>query len=117
MLNDERRPPKRTERPQSIDARSVHSIQTTTSVEGNGWTTTIFGGNFPKRHDSINNRMPVEMETRHEKDELPPTLANQFEDPQEAEWNSFLVKLIESRQHNGEDVHGGRHDRSLSLWP
>ncbi len=51
--------------------------------------------------------MPVEMETRHEKDDLPPTLANQFEDPQEAEWNSFLVKLIESRQQNGEDVDGG----------
>ena len=47
------------------------------------------------------------MVTRHEKDQLPPTLSNQFEDPQEAEWNKFLVGCVESRTQNGEDVTDG----------
>lgn len=47
------------------------------------------------------------MTTRHDKDQLPPTLSNQPDDPQEAEWNAFLVKLVELRQQNGEDVSGG----------
>lgn len=102
-----RRPPRRTDRPKSVDVRSVASVQSNNSTEGSHWTSNIFKAGLPKRHDSLNNRMPVEMTTRHDKDQLPPTLSNQFEDPQEIEWNAFLLKLIETRQQNGEDVRGG----------
>jgi len=48
------------------------------------------------------------MLTRHDKDQLPPTLSIETTaDPQEAEWNAFLVRLVELRQQNGEDVSGG----------
>ena len=67
----------------------------------------IFSTSGPKRQDSRLNRLPVEMETRHDKDQLPPTLSNQNLDPQEAEWNKFMVKLVEKRQENGEDINGG----------
>ena len=45
--------------------------------------------------------------TRHDKDQLPPTLSIQSKDPQEAEWNRYLLKLTMSRQQNGEDTNGG----------
>ena len=67
----------------------------------------IFSSTVPKRHDSRVNRLPVEMTTRHDPDQLPPTLSNQDEDPQEAEWNKFMVKLVEKRQENGEEINGG----------
>lgn len=47
------------------------------------------------------------MTTRVDKDQLPPTLSNQTDDPQELEWNRFILKLVETRQQNGEDLNGG----------
>ena len=67
----------------------------------------IFSASAPKRQDSRLNRLPVEMTTRHDKDQLPPTLSNQDMDPQEAEWNKFMLKLVEKRQENGEEINGG----------
>lgn len=67
----------------------------------------IFSTSIPKRHDSGLNRLPVEMKTRHDKAQLPPTLSNQDVDPQEAEWNKFMLKLVEKRQENGEEINGG----------
>ena len=67
----------------------------------------IFSSSIPNRHDSRVNRLPVEMTTRHDPDQLPPTLSNQDMDPQEAEWNKFMVKLVEKRQENGEEISGG----------
>jgi small G protein signaling modulator 3 len=49
----------------------------------------------------------VEMTTRHDKDQLPPTLSNHADDPQEAEWNKFILRLVELRQQNGEELNGG----------
>ena len=85
----------------------MHSIQAVPSNENSSWTSTLFGSSLPKRQDSLNNRLPVEMTTRHDKDQLPPTLSNQPDDPQESEWNRFLVNLSRARHQKGEDVSGG----------
>ncbi|KAK5165220.1 uncharacterized protein LTR77_009318 [Saxophila tyrrhenica] len=99
------RPRRHSERPKSIDTQSIRSIDS-----GNTWTASInniFGASHPKRTDSLRNRLPVEMETRHDPDQLPPTLSNHADDPQEAEWNKFILKLVELRPQNGEDPNGG----------
>lgn len=104
MLSNHGRPKRRTERPPSIDAQSIKSVEST------GWAASIngfFSSSQPKRTDSRNNRLPVEMVTRVDKDQLPPTLSHQTDDPQEAEWNKFILKLVEARQQNGEDLDGG----------
>ena len=62
---------------------------------------------MPKRQDVASNRLPVEMKTRHDKNQLPPTLSDQPEDPQEAEWNKFMLKLFQLRQETGEEINGG----------
>ena len=67
----------------------------------------IFSTSVPKRNSSNLNRLPVEMTARHDRDQLPPTLSNQDMDPQEAEWNKFMVKLVEKRQETGEDISSG----------
>ena len=67
----------------------------------------IFNTSMPKRQASYLNRLPVEMTTRHDKDQLPPTLSHQAMDPQESEWNKFMLKLVEKRQEHGEDISGG----------
>ena len=68
----------------------------------------MFGPSNPsKRSESGTPRLPVELITRVDKDQLPPTLSQQTEDPQEAEWNKFILKLVESRQQSGEDPNGG----------
>lgn len=98
------RPRRGSGRPQSVDLQSVQSN------ESSGWTagiSSLLGSNFPRRHDSAQNRLPVEMTTRHNKDQLPPTLSNQPDDPQEAEWNRFMLRLFQTRQENGEDISGG----------
>lgn len=76
-----------------MDAQSVHSVDS-------GWAASLFG-NHNKRHDSRTNKEPVELVTQHDPDELPPTLAKRSEDPQEAAWNKFLMKLTMTRSTNG----------------
>ena len=51
------------------------------------------------------------MITRHDKDQLPPTLSTLHSDPQEAAWNKFLMKLVQSRseQLNGGALIGAAH--------
>ncbi|KAK3716213.1 hypothetical protein LTR37_006658 [Vermiconidia calcicola] len=98
------KPPRRaSERPRSIDQQSIKSNESTS------WAASmnVFGTSGHKRNDSLNNRLPVEMTTRHDKDQLPPTLSNQSLDPQEAEWNKFMVRLVEQRQETEEDLPGG----------
>ncbi|KAK4544922.1 hypothetical protein LTR36_003827 [Oleoguttula mirabilis] len=88
-----RAPPPVRGRLQSIDAQSVKSIDS-------GWAASLFG-NHNKRHDSRTTKEPVELVTQHDPDKLPPTLAKRSEDPQEAAWNKFLMKLTMSRTNNG----------------
>lgn len=47
------------------------------------------------------------MTTRHDKDQLPPTLSNQSVDPQEAAWNKYLRRLEELRQQTKQELNGG----------
>ncbi|CAK3930480.1 Hypothetical predicted protein [Lecanosticta acicola] len=109
---------KRTERPKSVD---VLSIQSTESSTWNAFTGTIkgisglggggggsVGGNGGGGGTPTNNREPVEMSTRHDRDQLPPTLSQpSTKDPQEAEWNKFLVRLMKSREQSGEEARSG----------
>ena len=47
------------------------------------------------------------MSTRHDIDQLPPTLSQPSKDPQESEWNKFLLKLMKSREQAGVDARSG----------
>jgi small G protein signaling modulator 3 len=87
----------------SLDVQSIQSAQ---SNDSGTWTTALFGNSGPKRQDSRNTREPVEMATRHDREQLPPTLSNHSRDPQEAEWNKFLLRLMKSRPRNGQDASG-----------
>lgn len=105
---------KRTERPKSIDVLSINSTESST---WNTFTGTIKGisglgggsggNNGGGGSSQTNNREPVEMSTRRDRDELPPTLSQPTKDPQEAEWNKFLVKLMKSREQTGEEARSG----------
>ena len=89
----------------SVDAQSVRSVQSNDT--NSGWTASLFGSSVPKRQGSYMNRLPVEMTTRHDKDQLPPTLSHESDDPQELEWNRFLVSLSRARHLKGEGISGG----------
>lgn len=90
----------RADRPQSIDARSIQS------TDSGGWKASLFSNNRP-RQDSRATKEPVELLTQHDRDQLPPTLSNLSKDPHEAQWNRFLLKLVETREQNGERDEGG----------
>lgn len=42
------------------------------------------------------------MQAQHDPDDLPPTLTDDSQDPQEAEWNRFILRLNNARQQGGE---------------
>ena len=106
---------KRTEAPKSVDLLSINS------TESAGWTSNLFSGgagaikgitglaNGARRDSDREPREPVEMSTRHDRDQLPPTLSQPKppQDPQEAEWNKFLVRLMKSREQAGEEAKSG----------
>jgi hypothetical protein len=89
---------KPTERTKSIDSRSLDA-QSQDSVS---WTTTLFSGGTVKRRESKPTREPVEMQAQHDPDDLPPTLTDDAQDPQEADWNRFIVRLNNARQQGGQ---------------
>ncbi|WPH04486.1 phenol hydroxylase [Acrodontium crateriforme] len=91
----------RPERPHSIDARSIQS------TDSGGWKTSLFSNSSRPRQDSRVTKEPVELLTQHDRDQLPPTLSNLSKDPHEAQWNRFLLKLVETREQNGERDEGG----------
>lgn len=102
----------RADRPKSIDVLSVNSNESV------GWTSSLTGTikgisgiGASARRDSRTSREPrepVEMSTRHDKDQLPPTLSQpSSKDPQESEWNKFLVRLMKSREQAGEEAKSG----------
>jgi hypothetical protein len=93
------RVPKKTDRPQSIDSRSLASVEIPDSL---GWTASFFSAPVKNRRESRPSREPVEMQAQHDRDELPPTLTETTQDPQEAEWNRFILKVISVRQQSGE---------------
>lgn len=99
--------PKPTGRSSSVDAQSVQSVQTTNSTEGRGWIGTTFGGSFSTSNNSTASRLPLEMTTRHDKNQLPPTLSDQLNEPQDADWDAFLLKQVELRQQSHDGVGGG----------
>ncbi|KAK5107599.1 hypothetical protein LTR62_000993 [Meristemomyces frigidus] len=85
-------------RTESIDARSVQSVDS-------GWAASLFGGSNLKLQDSNNNnREPVELITQHDRDELPPTLQESRQDPQEAAWNKFLLSITKARAKTGNQM-------------
>ncbi|KAK5133696.1 hypothetical protein LTR08_007450 [Meristemomyces frigidus] len=86
-------PPPARDRLQSVDALSIKSTDS-------GWAASLFGSNILKRHDSPTNKEPVELVTQHDPDELPPTLTKRTEDPQEAAWNKFILKLTMLRSNS-----------------
>ncbi|KAK6440750.1 hypothetical protein LTR95_003025 [Oleoguttula sp. CCFEE 5521] len=86
-------------RTQSIDSRSVASADTSTSL---GWTATLFNGGANRRPSKAT-REPVELQAQHDQDTLPPTLTDTTtQDPQEADWNRFILKLLKARQSSGQ---------------
>ena len=90
-------PTVRKQRPDSIDARSVQSNE-------GGWAAQLFGNPLLRRTNSGESelsREPVEMFAQHDREDLPPTLQETREDPQEAAWNRFLLNISKSRQKNG----------------
>ncbi|KAF2723842.1 TBC-domain-containing protein [Polychaeton citri CBS 116435] len=84
--------PKARERFTSIDAASNDSLS---------WTTSLFSvGSINKKSES---KAPVELNIRHDPEQLPPTLVRQeTENPHEIEWNRFIVRIAELRQQHGE---------------
>lgn len=108
----------RPERPKSID---VHSVNSVNSGESGNWATALFSGGTIKGLSNGNHRNsnpfqeprePVEMSTRHDLDQLPPTLSQpsvsvQSKNLQESEWNRFLVRLMKSREQAGEEARSG----------
>lgn len=107
----------RTERPKSIDVLSINSVN---SADSMSWTTSLFTGaagtikglSGNARRDSRATREPrgpVEMSTRHDETQLPPTLSRQSlsqpaKTAHEAAWNKFLLKLKELREQAGEEA-------------
>ena len=71
------------------------------------WAANLFGHSSDKQLESHLTRAPLEMSTRHDKEQLPPTLACKTKHPKEAEWNKFLNKLHRSRQKQGVEMSGG----------
>ncbi|KAK4617734.1 TBC domain-containing protein [Fulvia fulva] len=106
---------KRTDRPKSIDVLSVNSGEST------GWTSTFMNAGAGtikgisslatrERRDSRAKepRGPVEMSTRHDKNQLPPTLLRtESKDPREMAWNKFVLRLNELREEAGEEAQSG----------
>ena len=92
--------PSTRERPQSIDGCSMDAQ----SIDSATWTSAlnnvISGG---KRRDSRTLREPVEMNTRFDPEQLPPTLATRPKDRGEAEWNQYINKLNKARELS--DIH------------
>jgi hypothetical protein len=103
-------------RPASLDVRSIKS-----NDSGGNWATALFGSGGAgvksptvatskgpngtlKRYSASASRPPrepVEMLTRHDRDQLPPTLVTSGKepiDPQEVEWNKFLLRLAKHRE-------------------
>ncbi|KAK3678027.1 hypothetical protein LTR78_002122 [Recurvomyces mirabilis] len=76
------------------DARSVQSADS-------GWAASLFGGSTLKRQDTNTTREPVELTTQHDRDDLPPTLQEARQDPQEAAWNKFLLSITKARSKSG----------------
>ncbi|KXS97853.1 hypothetical protein AC578_7653 [Pseudocercospora eumusae] len=110
----------RNERPKSIDVLSINSVNSGDSMN---WLTSTFGGaagtikglSGNARRDSRaarEPRAPVEMSTRHDEAQLPPTLSRQSlsqpaKTQHEAAWNKFLLKLKEVREQAGEEAQEG----------
>jgi hypothetical protein len=110
----------RKERPKSIDVQSMHSVNSADSVS---WTTALFGaagtikglsggGNRRDSRSLREPREPVEMSTRHDEDQLPPTLSKPSlsqpaQSAHEAEWNKFLRRLMWTREQAGEEARSG----------
>ncbi|KJX94964.1 hypothetical protein TI39_contig4145g00009 [Zymoseptoria brevis] len=105
-----------TGRPKSIDVLSVNS------TESASWTAALFGAagtikglsNGVRRDSRASRepREPVEMYTRHDQDQLPPTLmqsslSQPSKDPQQSEWNKYLVRLMKLREQAGEEARSG----------
>lgn len=106
-------------RPVSLDVRSIGSN------ESSNWATALFGvgggggsasngGGTTKANSTVRHRParlqrePVEMSTRHDHDQLPPTLQKTpAYDPHEAEWNKFILRLAKSREQAGEEARSG----------
>lgn len=84
----------------SLDARSTDS---------GGWMASVFGGGggAKQRQEAKPSRVPVELQAQINPDELPPTLLKNPKDPQEVEWNRFILKLMRAREHNGEQEEEG----------
>jgi hypothetical protein len=101
-------------RPASLDVRSIAS-----NDSGGNWAAALFGsggggpksatvatskgpnGTIKRYSASRPPREPVEMSTRHDRDQLPPTLVTSGKepiDPQEVEWNKFLLRLAKHRE-------------------
>lgn len=85
-------------RPDSIDSRSLDAQ----SIDSMSWASSLFGGGTVNRRGSKLTREPVELQAQHDRDELPPTLTDNAQDPQEADWNRFILKLNNARQQGGE---------------
>lgn len=81
----------------SIDNRSIDAQ----SQDSASWTG-IFTGGTIKRRESKPPREPVEMQAQHDPDDLPPTLTENSQDPQEAEWNRFILRLNNARKQGGQ---------------
>jgi len=77
------------------------------SADSASWATALFSNGTVRRRESKPSRQPVELQDQHDPDELPPTLTDNAQDPQEAEWNRFIMKLNSAREQGGEqEAHG-----------
>ncbi|KAK1812653.1 hypothetical protein LTR12_012943 [Friedmanniomyces endolithicus] len=93
-----------TSRPPPQDKKRTESIASVQSTDSGGWASSLFGGTYAKRHDSPVTREPLELATQHDRDQLPPTLLDARQDPQEAAWNKFLLSISKSRSKNGQQA-------------
>ncbi|TKA36981.1 hypothetical protein B0A54_11345 [Friedmanniomyces endolithicus] len=90
--------------PPPQDKKRTESIASVQSTDSGGWAASLFGGTYGKRHDSPVTREPLELATQHDRDQLPPTLLDTRQDPQEAAWNKFLLSISKSRSKNGQQA-------------
>ncbi|KAK3070920.1 hypothetical protein LTR53_009600 [Teratosphaeriaceae sp. CCFEE 6253] len=91
-----------TSRAPTLTKKRTESIASVQSADSGGWAASLFGGSYMTRRDSPVTREPVELATQHDRDQLPPTLLDNRQDPHEAAWNKFLLSISKARSKSGQ---------------
>ncbi|QIW99181.1 hypothetical protein AMS68_004699 [Peltaster fructicola] len=105
------RPSEHLQRNPSNDAKSVDGrSMDAPSTDSGRWLPSMFStaaSAIKPRRESKPSRVPVELQAQIDPDQLPPTLLKNPTDPQDIEWNRFILKLMRAREQAGEQEEEG----------